>query len=68
MRSREGHIGSVAEINLTGEESSSETHQGSWPETLDSLRDGAFGLGPSAAGSFGPRRGISAMTDCRGFE
>lgn len=64
MRSREGHIGSVAEINLTSEVSSSETHQSSWSETLDPLRDGASALvsNTSAVGSFGPRRCISAMT------
>lgn len=41
MCSREGHVRSVAEINLTGEVSSSETHQSSWPVTEDWLRDGA---------------------------
>lgn len=35
--SREGHVGSVAEINLSGEVSSSEP-QSSWPGTSDSER------------------------------
>lgn len=49
VESRQGHVGSVAEINLSSEASSSETHQSCRPETLDPLRDGASCLTPTTS-------------------